>query len=56
VEQDDGTLVVSLRARDTAWVRRLALRLGEQGQVLAPQELADEVRGDARRALAAYGS
>jgi proteasome accessory factor C len=55
VEQDDGTLVVALRARDTAWVRRLALRLGEQGQVLSPQELADEVRADARQALAAYG-
>ena len=54
VEQDDGSLVVTLRARDTAWVRRLALRLGEQGQVLAPAELAAEVRADARRALAAY--
>jgi proteasome accessory factor C len=54
VEQDDGALVVSLRARDTAWVRRLALRLGEQAQVLAPAALADEVRADARRALAAY--
>ena len=54
VEQDDGSLVVALRARDTAWVRRLALRLGEQGQVLAPQELAEQVRADARRALAAY--
>ena len=53
-EQDDGGLVVTLRARDTAWVRRLALRLGEQGQVLAPEGLADEVRADARRALAAY--
>ncbi len=56
VEQDDGSLVVALRARDTAWVRRLALRLGAQGQVLAPQDLADEVRADARRALAAYDS
>jgi proteasome accessory factor C len=54
VEQDDGTLVVALRTRDTAWVRRLALRLGEQGQVLAPQTLADEVRANARRALEAY--
>ena len=53
-EQDDGSLVVTLRARDTSWVRRLALRLGEQGQVLAPAGLADEVRADARRALAAY--
>ena len=55
-EQDDGSLVVTLRAHDTAWVRRLALRLGEQGRVLAPATLADEVRDDARRALAAYGS
>jgi len=55
-EQDDGSLVVALRTRDTAWVRRLALRLGEQGQVLAPQQVADEVRADARRALAAYDS
>ena len=55
-EQDDGSLVVALRARDTGWVRRLALRLGEQGQVLAPAELAEQVRADARRALAAYGA
>jgi proteasome accessory factor C len=53
-EQDDGTLVATLRTRDTRWVRRLALRLGEQGRVVAPQELADEVRADAGRALAAY--
>jgi proteasome accessory factor C len=52
--QDDGGLVVTLRARDTAWVRRLALRLGEQAQVLAPEGLADAVRADAREALAAY--
>ncbi len=56
VEQDDGSLVVTLRTRDTGWVRRLALRLGEQGGVVAPQELADEVRADAGRALAAYGA
>jgi proteasome accessory factor C len=54
VEQADGSLVVALRARDTSWVRRLALRLGEQGRVLGPAALADEVRADARRALAAY--
>ena len=54
VEQDDGGLVVTLRARDTSWVRRLVLRLGEQGQVLAPRGLADAVRADARAALRAY--
>ena len=54
VEAADGGLTVRLRARDTGWVRRLALRLGDQGRVLAPDVLADEVRADAARALAAY--
>jgi proteasome accessory factor C len=54
-ETPDGGLLVRLRARDTAWVRRLALRLGDQGRVLAPESLAEQVRGDAALALAAYG-
>ena len=54
VEAADGGLTVRLRARDTGWVRRLALRLGDQGRVLAPGVLADEVRADTARALAAY--
>ena len=54
VEAADGGLVVSLRTRDPAWVRRLALRLGEQGRVLSPQDLAEQVRADAARALSAY--
>ncbi len=53
-ETGDGGLVVRLRTGDTAWVRRLALRLGESGRVLAPAELADQVREDASTALAAY--
>ena len=53
-EQPDGSLTVRLRARDTAWVRRLLLRLGGQGRVLAPEELAESVRADAARALSAY--
>ena len=56
VESADGSLTVRLRARDTAWVRRLALRLGDQGRVLAPSSLADQVRADAAGALAAYSS
>ena len=56
VEAADGSLVVRLRARDTSWVRRLALRLGEQGRVLAPEELAEQVRSDAALALAAYAA
>ncbi len=54
VESPDGGLTVRLRARDTGWVRRLALRLGDQGRVLSPDSLADQVRADAQAALAAY--
>lgn len=50
----DGRVVVSLRARDTAWVRRLVLSLGPAGRVVGPPELADQVRADAAAALAAY--
>ena len=50
----DGGLVVRLRVRDTGWVRRLVLRLGDQGRVLSPPELADAVRADAALALSAY--
>lgn len=53
-ETPDGGLTVRLRARDTSWVRRLVLRLGDQGRVLAPPELAQAVRDDAALALAAY--
>jgi proteasome accessory factor C len=50
----DGTLVARVRTPDTAWVRRLALRLGDQGRVLTPAALVEQVRADARAALAAY--
>ena len=50
----DGTLVARLRTPDTAWVRRLALRLGSSGEVLEPRALAEQVRTDARLALSAY--
>lgn len=53
-ETADGGLTVRLRARDTSWVRRLVLRLGDQGHVLEPAELAQAVRDDAGLALAAY--
>ena len=55
VEDDgQGHLLVRLRTPDTAWVRRLALRLGGAGRVVAPVRLAEQVRQDARAALAAY--
>jgi len=53
-ECPDGSLVVRLRARDTAWVRRLVLRLGDAGRVIAPESVAQAVRDDAALALAAY--
>jgi proteasome accessory factor C len=37
-------------------VRRLALRLGEDGRIVAPAGLAAEVRADAAAALAHYGA
>jgi proteasome accessory factor C len=55
-DHGDGRLVVVLRARDEAWVRRLVLSLGAAVQVLEPAELAEQVREDARRALSAYSS
>jgi proteasome accessory factor C len=50
----DGRLRVVLRTPDTRWVRRLALRLGEDGRVIAPADLAEQVRQDAAAALAHY--
>jgi proteasome accessory factor C len=55
-ELPDGELEVTLRVADTTWVRQLALGTGADGTVRSPQWLADEVRDEADRALAAYGS
>lgn len=54
-EGSDGGLTVRLRVADPAWARRLALRLGPLGRILAPAELAEQVRAEAAAALAAYG-
>jgi proteasome accessory factor C len=53
-ELGEGRLRVVLRTPNTDWVRRLALRLGEEGRVIAPAELAEEVRAAAEAALALY--
>jgi proteasome accessory factor C len=50
----DGTQVVTLRARDEAWVRRLVLSLGPAASVLEPSWLRDRVLQDAKEALSAY--
>ena len=51
---EDGRLRVVLRTPDTGWVRRQALRLGEDGRVVSPPELAAEIRDAAAAALANY--
>jgi proteasome accessory factor C len=50
----DGRLRVVLRTPDTGWVRRLALRLGEDGRVISPPGLVAEIRDAAAAALANY--
>ena len=51
---EDGRLRVALRTPDTGWVRRLAMRLGEDGRVVSPPSLVGEVREAATAALANY--
>jgi proteasome accessory factor C len=55
-ELGEGRLRVVLRTRDTRWLRGLALRLGDQGRVTDPGDLAAKIRADAERALALYGA
>jgi proteasome accessory factor C len=49
-----GGARIELRTPDVRWVRRLALRLGGQGRVVEPPELAEAVAADARATMAAY--
>jgi proteasome accessory factor C len=53
-ELPEGGMRITLRTPDTQWVRRLALRLGEDGRVVSPPELAARVGEDAAAALAQY--
>ncbi|HXW88003.1 MAG TPA: WYL domain-containing protein [Streptosporangiaceae bacterium] len=55
-ELPGGWLRAQLRTPDTRWVRRLALRLGEEGRLVAPADLAELVLADARSALDNYDS
>jgi proteasome accessory factor C len=54
IELGEGRLRVTLRTPDTRWVRRLALRLGDDGTVTEPAGLAAQIRADASAALAQY--
>jgi len=53
-ELGDGRLLVELRTPDTRLIRRLALRLGDDGRVISPADLAAQIREDATAALAQY--
>ena len=53
-EHGDGGLTVTLRARDDAWIRRLALGLAGAGRVTDPPEVAAAVRAEAAEALTRY--
>src|SRR6266516_4854820 len=52
----EGRLRVVLRTPDGEWVRRVALRLGEDGRVVGPAEVVADVHREAAAALARYGS
>lgn len=54
-ELPDGALRVTLRTPDPGSLRRLALRLGRDGRIVSPRDLADSARRAAAEALAAYG-
>ncbi|WP_328899367.1 MULTISPECIES: WYL domain-containing protein [unclassified Streptomyces] len=53
-ERPDGGMRITLRTPDPASLRRLALRLGREGRIVSPPELAGSARSAARAALAAY--
>ena len=55
VRQEAGEAwVVSLRASDLGWARRLVLGLGPEVSVVGPPELVQAVGAEARVALAGY--
>jgi len=53
-EDADGSLLITLRVADTAWLQRLVLRLGGYATVVEPVALGDQIAATARTALAAY--
>jgi proteasome accessory factor C len=55
VEDPPGGLAVTVRTEDLAWARRLVASLGGEALVDEPAELAAQVAGEARAALARYG-
>ncbi|GIJ54983.1 protein pafC [Virgisporangium aurantiacum] len=56
VRREHDHWLVSLRAADLGWARRLVLGLGPEVAVVAPPELVAVVGGEARAALDAYAA
>jgi proteasome accessory factor C len=54
-ERADGSLVAELPLGDRSWAVRLGLSLAGRGQILAPDDVAAEVRRKAAIALELYG-
>ncbi|MDP9329586.1 MAG: WYL domain-containing protein [Actinomycetota bacterium] len=54
VERDDGSLDVTLPAKQLGWVAALLLRVDPDAEILDPPGLADEVRDLAERTLSLY--
>jgi proteasome accessory factor C len=52
----DGRWLVTMRARDLDWAKRLILGLGTDAEAVSPPELRAAVLADAKAALAAYES
>ena len=55
-ERPDGSMVAELPLGDRSWAVRLGLSLAGRGQILAPDDVATEVRRKAAVALELYGS
>ncbi|MEH0843556.1 YafY family protein [Micromonospora sp. CPCC 205711] len=56
IDADGDHWLVSLRVTDLGWARRFVLGLGPDVTVVAPVELAEQVRAQAAAALEAYAS
>jgi proteasome accessory factor C len=54
-QQADGSLEVDLLVADLRWLCRLLLRLAPHASVVAPAEVADDLRAAAQAALRLYG-
>ncbi|MFH7324473.1 helix-turn-helix transcriptional regulator [Aeromicrobium sp. JJY06] len=53
-ERPDGSVRARLFGSDPTWLRRVVMRAGGRMRVVEPGGVADDVRGSARSALAAY--